>query len=116
MYLQKRKTVTFTEMRMLAALLSLFLVVCFSGVPDVISGLLDSETKVFAMNDESDSQEKEDSTEKEEKEKEDVKESVIAGNISIATLNSGRALEAQNRILLEGGYLTEDHSPPPERA
>jgi hypothetical protein len=101
-------------MRFLSALLFFFILVNFSGIPDVIAGLTDQSCAYVDLNDDADSKEKEDRKEKEEKE--DIKESVLAGHLSFHTLHTGVSLETHNGILLDSGYYPEDHSPPPERA
>lgn len=99
-------------MRLIAGFLFFLTMVNFTGIPEIISGLLSNESYFASSQDESDSKENEDS--KEEEEKEDLKESLLSEELLIVGSTYGRSLETMNDILSESGYYPEDHSPPPE--
>jgi len=101
-------------MRILSASLFFLILLNFSGVPELLAGVIDQEQSFLAIEDDTDNKEKEDSKEKEEKGKEDLKETILAEDIFFTSLRSGPSLETMNGILRDSGYYPEDHFPPPE--
>lgn len=101
-------------MRLAVACIGFILLSYFSGIPQLLSGLLDAHNSYSLVQDSSDDVNKDDSKEKEEKEKEDAKESFSSPFAFIYYHNTGRALETLPFTLRESGYYPEDHCPPPE--
>lgn len=108
-------------MRFLYAILFFLVVFNFSGIPDVLTTVLNDAKTYCAFADDSDEEErseknKEDSKEKEEKEKEkeDSKESLLCEDQLLCAMGLGHDLSMRNRLLLEEGFIPEDHCPPPE--
>ena len=109
-------------MRHFYAILFFLTVINFSGLPELLAAVIGEEHTHFSVLEEESGKEdqqeksKEDNKEENQEEKEDVKESLLAHRYLLHALGTGESILAHNRRLMESGYATEDHSPPPERA
>lgn len=106
-------------MRILYAVLFFLVILNFSGIPDVLSGIFADSKSFCELVDDSSEEErseknKEDSKEKEGREKEDTKESLMYEDLLLCAMGLGHDLSMRNRLLLESGFIPEDHCPPPE--
>jgi hypothetical protein len=100
-------------MRIFSILIFFLVLVNFTGIPELVSGLCDDNSALTAQQDEMDGKESE--VNKNEKEKDDLKDGILSENIFCCVINAGPSLEIHNGILRDSGFYPEDHFPPPER-
>lgn len=108
-------------MRILSTLLVMLTLINFSGIPEFLIGALGEDYSLCSYMDEESSKEDQQEKNKEErkekeKEKEDALESLLIPGYILNGICQGSDLARYNRIIMESGFVPEDHSPPPELA
>ena len=101
-------------MRILSAIFFIVVLFNFSGVPELLMGILDKNAAYELAMENTDCKQKEDAKEKEEKGKEELKDTVLAESFFLSGLTPVIVFETTHRLLPESCFCPDNQSPPPE--
>lgn len=101
-------------MRYLYAALFFLTLINFSGLPDLIAGIMGDEYAICSIIDEQAKEDPEEKGKEDTKEKEDLKEAMLTTDCLPGTPIHAIHLSSRNLQMGDSGFVPEDHCPPPE--